>query len=62
MRGRTLTTGRHETREELIDNICWMYHNDRSISEASCNSGVSVTTGCKIIDKHYFDWKKGNSL
>ena len=48
--GRRLTTGRFKTRDELIENVNFMYWDgERSIADCARNSRVSETIASKLI-------------
>ena len=58
MKKRKLKTGRFDTRQQLIENINWMYWNgDRSIADTARNSHVSETLASKLIMSKS-EWEK----
>ena len=58
-KGKGLTTGRFETRDDLVENINFMYWDgNRSVADAARNSEVSETTAHKLI----MDQTKWNKL
>lgn len=52
VKGHKLTTGRFDTREELVDKIIFLY-NDTSCSNPmiACNCKISETTVARIIKR-----------
>jgi len=49
-RGPKLTTGRFETRQELIECINFMYWDgDRSVAACARNTHISETTAAKLV-------------
>ena len=57
-RGRKKTTGKYESREELIDNVCHFYYMGHNELQVSRITGISDTTARKILDEEYVEWKK----
>jgi len=61
-RGRPLTAGRFETREQLLDRICTMYWlNGRSVAACARNARISEHTAHKIIESpEAKEWRMKN--
>jgi len=58
-RGRKPTTGRFETRQELVDKVAYLFINTRcSISRIAENCGISVGTVDKIVANEIFGKRK----
>lgn len=57
-RGRKKTTGKYETRGELIDNVCHFYHMGHGQGQVARITRVSHSTVQKILTKHYTQWMK----
>jgi DNA invertase Pin-like site-specific DNA recombinase len=55
--GRHLTTGKYETREELVDNVCAFYDMCHTQTQVARITGISQTTVANILTDEYVGWK-----